>query len=171
MLGEDPGDVECHVAVADDGDLPSFQRPGAFHVGVAVVPGHEIGAAEGTVELDAGNRKISVPDGARREDDRIIETPEIGQCQVPAVVDVAEETDVAAVQHLVQGVDDPLDPRVVGGDTVPDEAVRCRILVEKVDTDLEVASLDLVGLRQDVGGVDACRPGADDRDPQRTGRS
>ena len=44
-LGEDAGDVEGDVADADDGDLLLVERPGAREVGVAVVPGDELGGA------------------------------------------------------------------------------------------------------------------------------
>ena len=56
---------------------------------------------------------------------------------------------------------------MVRGHAVADQAVRGRVGLEEVDADLEVAVLDLVGLRQDVRGVDAGRSGADDRDAER----
>ncbi len=44
-LGEHAGDVERDVADTEDGDLLRLERPGARHVGVTVVPGHEVGGA------------------------------------------------------------------------------------------------------------------------------
>ena len=119
-------------------------------------------------ESDAGNVQVRVLDGAGGEDHGVVEGTEIVQGQVAAVGDVAEEPDVAAVQDLVQRVDDPLDPRMVRGDAVADEAVRGRVRLEEVDADLEVAVLDLIGLGQDVRGVDAGRSGADNRNAERT---
>ena len=172
VLDQHPGHVEGHVAVADHRDLLGLQRPVARNVGVTVVPGDEVGPAEGPLEPDAGNVQFRVLDGAGGEDHGVVEGAEIVQGQVAAVGDVAEEADVAAVQDFVQRVDDPLDPRVVRGDAVADQAVRGRVRLEEVDADLEVAVLDFVGLGQDVRGVDAGRSGADNRNAERTfGRS
>ena len=85
-----------------------------------------------------------------------------------AVVHVAEEADVAAVQDLVQGVDDALDARVVRGDAVADQAVGRRVAVEEVDAHGQLAALDGFALGEDVGGVDAGGAGAHDGDAERT---
>ncbi|MNI82785.1 hypothetical protein D3C73_1395390 [compost metagenome] len=89
---------------------------------------------------------------------------------VRAVVHVAEEADVAAVQDLVQGIDDALDAGVVRSNAVADEAVRCRVTVKEVDADGEFAALDGLALGQDVRCVHAGRAGADDGDAKRTVR-
>ena len=59
--------------------------------------------------------------------------PQVVERDVVAEVHVAEEADVAAVEHLAQGRDDALDPRVVGRDAVADQAVRRGEVVEQVD--------------------------------------
>ena len=115
-----------------------------------------------------GNVQVCVLDGAGGEDHGVVEGTEVVQRQVPAVGDVAQEADVAAVQDLVQRVDDALDARMVRGHAVADQAVRRRVGLEEVDADLEVAVLDLVGLGQDVRGVDTGRSGADNRDAEGT---
>ena len=140
VLGQHAGHVQGHVAVADHGDLLGLQRPVARHVRVPVVPGDEVGGAVGPLEPDAGDVQVRVLDGAGGEDHGVVEGAEVVQGQVAAVGDVAEEADVAAVQHLVQRVDDALDPRVVRGDAVADQAVRGRVRLEEVDADLEVAA-------------------------------
>ncbi len=168
VLHQHAGHVQGHVAVADDGDFLGVQRPFAGHIRVAVVPGHEVGPAEGSVEFDARNVQVSVLDGAGGEDHGVVEGAEIVEFQVAAVGHVAEEPDIAAVQDLVQGVDDALDARVVRRHAVADQAVGRRVGLEQVDADFEVAALDLVGLGQDVRGVHACRSGADNRDAEGT---
>ena len=135
---------------------------------MAVVPGDEVRPAEGALKVDARNVQVRVLDGAGGEDHGVVEGAEIMECQVAAVGDVAQEADVAAVQDLVQGVHDALDPRVVRRHAVADQAVGGRVGLEEVDADFEVAVLDLVGLGQDVRGVDACRSGADNRDAEGT---
>ncbi|MCY1245179.1 hypothetical protein D9M72_583060 [compost metagenome] len=46
VLDQHAGNVQCHVAVADHGDFLGIERPFTRHVGVAVVPGDEVRAAE-----------------------------------------------------------------------------------------------------------------------------
>ncbi len=169
VLGEHAGHVQGHVAVADHGDFLGLQRPVAGHVRVAVVPGDKVGAAEGALKLDARDVQVRVLDGAGGEDDGVVVRAEVIDGQVRAVVHVAEETDVAAVQDLVQGVDDALDAGVVGRHTVADQAVGCRVAVEEVDADGKFAALDGLALGQNVRGVDAGGAGADDGDAQRAG--
>ena len=171
VLGEHPGDVEGHVAVADHGDFLGLQRPVAGNVRVAVVPGDEVGAAVGALEFDARDVQVRVLDGAGGEDDGVVVRAEVLEREVRAVVDVAEEADVPAVQDLVQGVDDALDARVVRGHAVADQAVRRRVAVEEVDADGELAALDGLALGQDVRGVHTGGSGADDGDAQRAGSS
>ena len=84
-----------------------------------------------------------------------------------AVVDVAEEADLRLVEDLVQGGDDALDPRVVGGDAVADQAERGGHPLEEVDGDTRLGGH--VGLHQRVGGVDAGGAGSDDGYPQGAG--
>jgi len=118
-----------------------------------------------SLEADAGDVELGVPDGAGREDHRVVELPQLLQGDVGPELDVRQQADVAAVHHAVQRGDDLLDARVVGCDAVANQPERCREAFEQVDRDVEV------GLRQDVGGVDACRPGPDDGDAQRTVRA
>ncbi len=158
VLGEHARDVECHVAVADDGDGCRIQRPFARHIGMAVEPAHEVRGAVGSDGVDAGDVEIGVADGTGREDHRVVVVLEVVEGDVLAEAHVAEEPDVAAVEHFAQRRDDALDARVVGGDAVADQPVRCRELLEEVDRDVELA----LGLEDDVGGVDAGGPGAHD---------
>ncbi len=162
VLGEHARDVEGDVAVADHGDLLCLERPGARHVRVAVVPAHEVGGAVAAREVDAGDAEVGVAHGAGREDHRVVVVLEVVQGDVLAEVHVAEDADVAAVEHLAQGGDDALDARVVRRDAVADQAVGRGQVLEQVDRDVELTR----ELEQDVGRVDAGRSGSDDREAQ-----
>ena len=169
VLGQHAGDVEGHVAVADDRDLAGLERPGAREVRVAVVPGHELGGPVHAPEVVAGDVQRGVVDGSGGEDHGVVVGAEVGEGQVPAELHVAEEADVAAPQDGAQRGDDALDPGVVGGHAVADEAERGRVAVEQVDADLELPVLHGLGLGEHVRGVDAGRTGADDGDAQGAG--
>src|SRR5699024_9309094 len=135
--------------------------PGAGVVGVAVVPGHEVGGAVGAVQLDAGDREVGVLEGAGGEDDRVVVAAQVLEREVGAELDVDEEADVPAAQDPVQRGDDLLDPRVGGGDAAAEQAEGCRDAVEQSDGDPELPVLDLLGLQQGLGGVHAGGAGAD----------
>ena len=83
------------------------------------------------------------------------------------VVDVAEQAYLRLVEDLVQGGDDALDPGVVGGDAVADQAEGCGHPLEEVDRHSGLGGG--VGLHQRVGGVDSGGAGSDDGDPQGRG--
>lgn len=165
-LGEDAGDVEGDVADAEHGDLLGVQGPVAGDVGVAVVPGHEVGGAVAAVEVDAGDGQCPVGVGAGGEDHRVVEPLQVFEGEVGAVVEVAEEADLRLVEDLVQGGDDALDAGVVRCDAVADEAERGRHAFEQVDAD--PGFLRSVGLHECVGGVDTGGTGTDYRDAKGT---
>jgi hypothetical protein len=127
VLDQHAGHVQCHVAVADHGNFLRLQRPLPRHVRVPVVPGNKISAAEGALQVDARDRQVGVLDGAGGEDHSVVEGAEIVEGEVPAVGDVAQEPNVAAVQDLVERVDDAFDPRMVRGNAIPDQPVRRRV--------------------------------------------
>ena len=132
---------------------------------MAVVPGDELCRAVAAVEVDAGDVECAVVGGAGREDHGVVVRLEFVEGDVGAVVDVAEQSHLRLVEHLVQCRDDALDTRVVGGDAVPDQAERSRHPLVEIDAD--TAIFGGVGLHQGIGGVDAGRAGSDDGDPQR----
>lgn len=131
---------------------------------MTVVPGDEVGGAVGAVELDARYGHVAVCRGAGGEDHRVVEAAQVVQADVGRVVDVAEEADLRLVQDLVQGVDDALDARVVGGDAVPDQAEGRGHPLEEVDGHAGFGGH--LGLEQGVGGVDPGGAGSDDGYPQ-----
>src|SRR5690606_4138851 len=166
-LGEDAGDVEGDVPDAQHGDLLRLQGPGARHVRVAVVPGDEVRGAVGTVQADAGDVQRAVGHGAGGEDHAVVERAQVVEVEIRAVVHIAEQADLRLVEHLVQGGDDALDPRVVGGDAVADQSERRRHALEDVDGHARFGGD--VGLEQGVGRVDPGGAGSDDGDPQGAG--
>src|SRR5699024_8314511 len=68
------------------------------------------------------------------------------------------QADVAAVEDLDQRIDDALDARVVGGDSVPDQSEGRGQAFEQIDAQVEV----VFSLGQQVGGVDPGGSGTDD---------
>ena len=162
VLREHAGDVERDVAVADDGDLLRVERPLARDIRMAVVPAHEIGGAVAARQVDAGDVEVGIPDRTGREDDGVVVALEVVERDVAPVQHVAEQPDATGVEHLAQGGDDALDAWMIGRDAVANEPVGRRELLEQVDRDLE----GRLGLQQDVGGVDARRPCADDGQPE-----
>ena len=164
-LGENAGDVERNVAHAEDGDLLGLERPRTRHVGVAVVPGDEVGRAIAAVEFDTRDAERAVGVGAGGEDDRVVERLQVVEGDVGAVVDVAEQAYLRLVEHLVQGGDDALDARMIRRDAVTNQAEGRGHALEEVDADAAAGDCG-VGFHEGVGGVDAGRAGADDRDPE-----
>src|SRR5699024_3483630 len=78
------------------------------------------------------------------------------------VVHVPDEPHSALLQHLVQSVDDALDPGVVGSDPVAHQPVRRGQTFQQVDLHVQV------GLGQDVGRVDPGWAGTHDGDTERS---
>ena len=92
------------------------------------------------VEVDARDVERRVADRAGREDHGVVVLLQVVERDVLAEAHVAEDADVAAVEHLAQGRDDALDARVVGRDAVAHEAVGRGQVLEQVDRDVEVAA-------------------------------
>jgi hypothetical protein len=150
------------VAVADDRDLAGLERPLARVVGVAVVPADEVGRAVGALGVDAGDAQLGVVHGAGREDHRVVVLLEVVERDVLTEAHVAEDADVATVEHIAQRRDDALDAGVVGRDAVAHQAVGRGQVVEQVDRHVEAP----LSLEQDVGRVDAGGAGTDDGESQ-----
>ena len=100
------------------------QRPVPRNIGVAVVPADEFGGAEAAGQLGSGDVQRRRLHRAGREDDRVVVPLQVVQGEVDAVPHVAEQPDVAAVEHRPQRRHDALDPRMVRGHAVPHQAER-----------------------------------------------
>src|SRR5699024_10797947 len=101
------------------------------------------------------------------EDHGVIAVGELLEVEVDTVFDVREQSDVAAVEDLDQRVDDAFDPRMVGGDSIADEAEGSRQAIEEIDAQIEIT----LRLRHEVSSVDPSRTGADDGHPEGTSHS
>ena len=55
---------------------------------------------------------------AGREDNGVVVLAQVGKVQILTVFDIAEESNITAVKHLVQGGNNALDARVIGCHTV-----------------------------------------------------
>ncbi len=167
LLRQNTGDVEGDVAVADDGDAFGVQRPGLRDIGMRVVPVDEVSGTVGSGQVDAGQIKCGIDEAPGGEDHRVIAVGELFEVEVDSVLDIGEQADVASVEDLDQGVDDALDPGVVGGDSVADESEGSRQTVEEIDAQIEIT----FRLRYEIGRVDPSRTGADDGHPEGTSHS
>ena len=81
--------------------------------------------------------------------------------EVTADLDVAEEAEAGFGRDPLERARDGLELRMVGRHAEANEPPRCRQPLEHVDLDRHV------GVEQGSGRVEARRPRADDRDPQR----
>ena len=160
--GEHPGDVGGDVAVADHDDaLRSQVELVVGVVGVGVVPGDELGRGVRCREVLARDPELAVGRRAVGGDDRVIALLELGDGDVGADVDVAEELKTLTGGGLLVHADHRLDLRVVRGDPGADEPERGREPIEHVDLDRDVLAFEQV-----LGGVKAGRARADDRDSE-----
>jgi len=159
---EHPGDVDGDVAGADhDRALAGEVELEPVVVGVAVVPGDELGGGPGAGQVLAGDVHAPVGLGADGVDDRVVEAGEVGVVEVAAGLDVADEAEAGPLRDLLERARDGLDLRVVGRDAEPDEAPRGRQPLDHVDLD------GLLGTEERAGRVEAGGAGADDGDAQR----
>ena len=164
VLGQHAGDVQRHVANAQDRDLASLQRPRTRVIRVAVVPGHEVGRTVGLRQIHARNIQRVIAVRTRRNDDRIIVVTQVVDRHVAAHLDVAEQTNVATLKDLVQRDDDLLDTRVIRRDAVAHETVRRGKTLKQVDIHLEprlgqdVRRVNASGTSANNGDVERCQP-------------
>ena len=156
---EHPRHVERHVPVPDhDHPLDRKVELELLVVGMAVVPGDELGGRPRTRQVLARNPQPAVGLGADGVDDGVVETHEVGVVKVAADLDVAEEPEPRPLGDPLEGTRHRLQLRVVGSDAEPDETPRRRQALDQIHLDRRVRR------QQGAGGVEACRAGADYRD-------
>ena len=100
---------------------------------------------------------------AGRKQHLVVVLLQIGEREVRAELDVAEEAEARVRRDCVVGPGDGLDLRVIGRDAVAHQPVRRGQPVEHVDLDRRSSAL----LEEMLGGVERRGPGADDGDAQR----
>ncbi len=160
--GEHPGDVGGDVAVADHHHpLAAEVEFAVGEVGVGVVPVDELGGRVAAGQVLALDPEVAIDAGPIGEEDGVIALLELGDGDVAADLDVAEEAELRPGGGLLVDPDHRLDLRVVGGDPGADQPVGGRKPVEHVDLDRGALVLEQV-----LGRVEARRPRADDGDAQ-----
>ena len=153
-------DVGRDVAVADhDGAARGQVELEPAVVGVAVVPGDELGRGPAPGQVLAGDPERLVGLRAGGVDDRRVVAHQLGVRHVDADLDVAEEAAAARERLAVERLLQALDLLVVRGDAAAQQPPRRRQPLEQVD--LGVAARPQHGR----GGERPGRPGADDRHP------
>ena len=164
ILGEDAHHVHRDVAVADDRDTLGLVEVevAVLEVGMAVVPADELGGRVHATELLAVDAHRAVGFVAGRVDDAVVVAFEIGNAQVTADHDVAEEAEALIGRGLVVDADDVLDLLVVGRDAATHETKRCGQSIEQIGRAHEVALL------QSSNRVEPTWTRTHDRDAQRS---
>ena len=135
---QDTSHVHRHVAVPDD-DRPLVRQVEfpVRKVGVAVVPGDELGRGMAAPKVLARDSEPTVRLRAEGVDDVVVVPAQVRPIQVPAHGHVAEEAHVGLRRDPVVLRGDLLDRRMVRRDALPHQPVRRGQAVEHVDPDLE----------------------------------
>ncbi len=158
---EHAGDVCRHVAVPDHHRaLAGEVELEVAVVGVAVVPGDELGGGPAAGQVLAGDAHAAVGLGADRVEDGVIAGQQVRVGDVRAVVDVAVEAELGMGGGLLVDAADGLDVGVVGRDAAAHEAPGGGKTVVDVDLHLEVGMRP--ALQQVTGRVEARRARSDD---------
>ena len=155
---EHPRDVDRDVAGSDDDRMLALQvdlQPAV--VGMAVVPGDELGRGMRAAQLLARDPEPPVDRRAERVQDDVVVLEQLAAGDVAAELDMPEEPEALVLGGLVVRARDRLDLRVVRGDARPHESVGSGQAVIEVDGERR-----LVDGQQLPGGVEAARAGADD---------
>ena len=159
-LGEDPGDVERDIAVADHHCGLHLQRRGeAGKFGMAVIPADEPRRADHAGQVAAGDLQRRVVRGAGGEDHRVVEAEQLADADVAADQDIAAEADIVAERHLLVALLHRLDRLVVRRDAEADQAVGHGHPIDHIDADIVA-----IELLQRLGAVIAGGPRSDHRD-------
>ena len=159
---EHPGDVESDVPVPDhDGALDVQVELELLEVGVAVVPGHELGGRPRAGQLLAGDAEPAIALRTEGVDDRVVELRQVCVGQIAAYLDVAEEPEAGLQGDSLEGPRDRLQLRMVWSDAEPHEAPGRRQPLDHVHLERDVR------VEQRAGSVEAGRPGTNDRDTER----
>ena len=131
---EHPRDVDRDVAGSDDDRMLALQvdlQPAV--VGVAVVPGDELGRGMRAAQLLARDPEPPVDRRAERVQDDVVVLEQLAAGDVAAELDMPEEPEALVLGGLVVRAGDRLDLRVVRGDARPHESVRRGQAVVEVD--------------------------------------
>ena len=154
-FGENAGNVEADVANADYCNGLGGEVPVASELWVGVVKTNEFASAVVLREIGPWDIQVTVAGSASGEDDGVVELTQFIDADLLADVNVSEQPDLRLVQYAVQGLNDALDSRVVGGNAVANQAEWNWEAFVKIDGDIAA------GLHEGIGGVDAGWPRTD----------
>jgi len=151
---EDTGDIDGHVADADDGDalLGEVERQ-VPEVGMAIIPGDELGRRVAAGEGFSRNTQGAIGLGARRVADQVVELVEVLDGQVSAELYVAKESEAGVLGRFVVLAHDRFNLLVVRSDTPAHESIRGGEAIEKVHFNGGI--LEEVGRGVKTGGAGA----------------
>ena len=148
-LGQDAGDVERHIADADDRRRLGVEvRVEAGEVGMAVVPADEGGRPDHPGLVVAGNTEHLVARHAEGQHHRVVKGPQLLETDVAAELDIAEITYRFGERRALERFRHLPRRLMVGRDAVTDEAERRRQAFDDVDA--------IIGVRFDqcVRGIE-----------------
>ena len=155
VLCQDTGNIQSNISHAQNGHGFRFQRPRAGVIRMSVVPGDEVGGTVGLGQINTGDIQRGVAVSAGCDDDRIVVRVQVINRDVAANLNIAQKTNITALQDLVQGDNDLLDSRVIGSNTVADQAIGGGKAFKQVDIHVQT------GFGQNIRCIDASRSGAD----------
>ena len=155
VLRQDTGNIQSNISHAQNGHGLRFQRPSARVVRVTVIPRDKISSTVGLGQINTGDiqRGIAVSTGC--DDDRVVVRMQVIDSDVAANLNIAQKTNITALQDLVQGDNDLLDSRVIGSNTVADQAIGGGKAFKQVDIHVQT------GFGQNIRCIDASRSSAD----------
>src|SRR5262249_55945972 len=152
-------DVESDVAVPDhDRTLAREIELEVLEVGVAVVPGDELGRGPRARKVLARDPEPTIGLGAHGVDDRVVQSRELVVRDVPPDLDVAQEAEAGPRRDLLECARDSLELGVIRSDAEADEAPRRRKAFDHVDLDGGILAREEVS-----GGIERRGPGSHDR--------
>ena len=123
VLRQDTGNIQSNISHPQNGHGFRFKRPRTGVVRVAVVPGDKVSSTVGLRQINTGDiqRGIAVSTGC--DDDRIVVRMQVINGDVATNLNIAQKTNITALQDLVQSDNDLLDSRVIGSNTVTDQTI------------------------------------------------
>ena len=159
-LGQDARHVQRHIAIADHHHVAPVQRRiDIGEIGMAVIPADEGRAAVDPGQIAARQIERAIVRRAGGQHHRVVKLHQLGDRDVLAHRDMADEAHIVAQRHLLVTTRDLLDRLVIGRDAEADEAEGRRQPIENIDPHILAERL-LRGLRS----VIARRARSDDRD-------
>ena len=145
-------DVESDVPDPDhDGAIDGEVELELLVVGMAVVPGDELGGRPRAGQVLAGDAEPAVALGSDRVDDGVVQAHEVVVVEVATDLDVAEEAEAGLVGDPLEGTRHGLQFRVIRRNPEPHEPPRRRQALDHVHLDRRIRG------QQRTGGIEARR--------------